>query len=149
MPGKEGRIIQPGKMGKIGRVRPVLHFHQLNLLLKAIWQTPMDTEYKMCLTMRVWGVNPRIFNPMTAKQIAQFVKKHQDHTIYEYDISDLDKYVVADDDIELIKQMEKHARSCVEQYLGRVSNQEIIDRYNADFHKNQTNIFRNLGKPLK
>jgi hypothetical protein len=135
--------------GSIPKMKPIFHKGQLSLLLKAIWQTPMDMELKMVLTMRVWGVNPNVFNPLTQKEVAQFCRKHRDDTIFEYNVDDLASYEVDESDIQMIKEVEKVARATVQEYLSHVSNQEIIDRYNKDFNKNHLNVIRHLGKPLK
>lgn len=50
------------------------HQQTLNDMLRVIGACDMNEELKMIMRMRIWGLNPRIFHPLTHEEIAKHLK---------------------------------------------------------------------------
>lgn len=128
---------QTGFTPKDGKVKQERyeHFDVLNQLLKAINVTPMDDELKMILRMRIWGVHPLVFDPMSQKRIKRHLNK------YGWSVDKKEKCTLAD-----VVRWEMDALYNVAQHLGSHKIQDIVDMFNKD--KKQTEVFKNKSKIL-
>ena len=77
-------------------------------MLKTIYDAKMDEGLKMVLRMRIWGKHPKVFQPMSCKQIAKDLKAK----------------------VASVKEWEQEALHYVNEHLKRVSMFDITGRFN-------------------
>lgn len=53
----------------------------LNQMLQTISSCPMDDELKTIMRMRIWGMDPQVYSPMSYKDIADLLKTREENVI--------------------------------------------------------------------
>gem|GEM_PF-5949632 len=101
------------------------HKKTLNIMIKAIWVSPIHQEVKMIMTYRLNGPSPKFWCPMTIVQTAEKLLGH---------------YPNAEELVGFIK-LEKFGKEQVELFMKQYSNQDIIHMFNEEFKKNMGHMF--------
>lgn len=96
-------------------------------MLKVIAMAPIDDTVKMVLRCRIWGKDPAVFAPMTAYEIAHDCLKYSRRPVRA--------------EVEEIQRMEEFGKFACTQFLLSTNAQDIVDKYNKDFKKNNAEMF--------
>lgn len=118
------------------------HRSALTTMLKVIQLAPMEENIKMILRMRIWGVDPAVFAPMTPFEIAWALTYGMNHKIPTQAESSFPYYQARLKNVEEdIKKAEAHGKFACEQFLVAHHAQEIVNNYNKDFNKHKNKMF--------
>lgn len=103
------------------------HKEQLNMLLKTIHQCDMPMHLKIIMRSRVWGLDPKKFDPLTPEQIAYInIGRKRTPTISE---------------ITQIEEYERQGKFHCQQLLLSKNAQDIVSGFNKNEGKNKNELF--------
>ena len=103
------------------------HQAMLDMILKAIWMSPLNNDVKHVMILRLWGKTPFVFHPLTIKEAACFL---------------LGKEKAEDQEVAAFTNMEAFGRSQVPLFMHESRNmQELIDAFNTDYDSNKREMF--------
>lgn len=106
--GKEAARPEGMPIAKTPRVNKYNHQKILNEMLTTIAVCKMDEELKMILRMRIWGIDPLVFSPMSHEEIANVIHTRVDNVKrWEKDaIYNVELYLKNTDVFEAIKKFQ-------------------------------------------
>lgn len=104
------------------------HRQKITEMLKIIHMCPMDEYIKMVMRCRVWGLDPKVFKPLEAHQIA-FIGKV------------LHNRIPTQKEIRKIEEIEEQGKFMCEQYLLSRNAQDIVNSFNKNSTKNKGQMF--------
>ena len=108
------------------------HFREMNAVVKVICVAPMPSEdVRRVMIMRIWGMSPHLFAPMTSYQIAkQWIKESEG----------VDR-IPTDNEIDAVVKIEGFGKNICSLFLRHVHAQEAIIKFNENFQQNFENMF--------
>ncbi len=121
------------------------HREQLTTMLKVIYLCEMPEHIKAVMRTRIWGLDPKIFAPATAYQIAYLNKGGRLYSNGAFPPESVIKFlrnnIPTRTEVLQIEEYEKQGKFYCEQFLLSFKAQEIVDKFNRDFTKNKGQMF--------
>ena len=131
------------------------HTKQINQFLKVIQQCDMPENLKRIMRTRIWGMDPKVFNPMTCEQIACMNKgldpsvmdflKGTDITYKQWVAAGFyrDRRLPSLSEVAEIEAYERQGIFHCEQFLLSHRSQDIVNSFNKNVGTNKDDIFKN------
>lgn len=104
------------------------HRQKISEMLKVIQMCPMDDHIKMVMRCRIWGVDPKVFMPLSADKIAYLDIKSKGR-------------VPTQAEINKVQDIEDTGVFMCKQFLLSQKSQDIVDRFNHDAEKYKGQMF--------
>lgn len=98
------------------------HIAEIQAILKVIYMVPMDEEIKTIMRMRLWGMSPRIFYPLSHEAISELTKMSVDE----------------------VKAVEESGKLNCQRYLLERSTEDAVNLFNENYSKNKKNMFATM-----
>lgn len=121
------------------------HRSQITQMLKVIFICEMPEHVKAIMRARIWGLNPEIFSPSTAFQIAYLNKGGMLYSNgiipSDKEINDNGLKVPTAGEVAQIQEYERQGVFHCEQFLLSMHSQDIVDKFNKNFTKNKGQMF--------
>jgi hypothetical protein len=103
------------------------HQTLLNMALKCIWMSSLNSDVKSIMILRIWGKSPLLWHPLTIKEVA---------------VTLLGKNPINEDEVKAFERMEAFGKREVPKFMYENKNvQELIDAFNANYDSNKREMF--------